>query len=352
VPFAAPGDRLRVQVVESQARFARAAIEAIVEPGPARVAAPCAVFGRCGGCAWQHLAYPAQVEAKRAILRDALERIGGAAGPDVEMVASPEPYAYRSRARVLVAGGAPGFRARGSHALCAIETCPVLAPPLDAALASLRGRPDGEWELALGSDGAVRIAALPAPSGGERMAIEAAGERLEISPGVFAQANGLLFDALARCVVEAAGGGREALELFAGAGFFTLGLARRFERLAAVESDARAIADLGANLRAARLLQVRVIEARSETALADAAAHRLAPEVVVLDPPRGGIGPRASRDLARLPARRVVHVSCDPATLARDLRELLARGFALERVVGFDLFPQTPHVEAVAVLAR
>jgi 23S rRNA (uracil1939-C5)-methyltransferase len=354
VPFAAPGDRLVVRVVESHPRFARAAIEAVLEPGTERIAAPCPAFGRCGGCAWQHLGYPAQIEAKRTILRDALARIGGLAPPPIEFVPSPAPYGYRSRARLLVAGGAVGFRARRSHAPCAIDRCPLLAPPLDAALAALAGDPpaDGEWELALGAGGSVRVSALPARPGGERIAVEVAGRRIEASPGVFFQANALLLDALARAVVDAAGEGGELLELFAGAGFFTLALAGRFARAAAVEADPIAVRDLAHNLAVAAIRSVRVIEARAEVVLADPRAQRLAPDVVVLDPPRGGLGPRPAARLARLAAHRVVYVSCDPATLGRDLGVLAARGMTVRRVVGFDLFPQTPHVEAMVVLER
>jgi 23S rRNA (uracil1939-C5)-methyltransferase len=355
VPFAAPGDRVRVRVVEEHERFARAEIEAVVEPGAARVEPPCSVFGTCGGCAWQHVAYSAQLDAKRTIVADALARIGGIEVDAIEMVASPQPYAYRGRARLLAQGGRIGFRRRRSHEPCPITRCPLLAPPLDAALAVLAARvdlADGEWELALGSDGTVRTTSLAASHGAAPIVLDVLGERVEISPGAFAQANALLLEPLARHVVEAAGTGGEALELFAGAGFFTLALARRFARLTAVESDPRAVADLARNLRAASLRHVRVVEAKSETVLADAAAQRVAPEVIVLDPPRGGVGSRAGRDLARTRARRIVHVSCDPATLARDLPELLGRGFALTRVTAFDLFPQTSHVEAVAVLDR
>jgi 23S rRNA (uracil1939-C5)-methyltransferase len=355
VPFAAPGDRLRVRVVEEHERFARAEIEAVLEAGPDRVEPPCPVFGECGGCAWQHVAYPAQLAAKREILADALARIGGIEVDAIEMVASPQPYAYRGRARLLARGGRIGFRCRRSHEPCPISRCPLLVPPLDAALAALASRgdlADGEWELAIGSDGAVRTTSLAAPEDAARITLAVLGERVEISPGAFAQANALLLEPLARHVVEAAGEGGEALELFAGAGFFTLALARRFARLTAVESDPRAVVDLARNLRAASLRHVRVVEAKSETVLADAAAQRVVPEVIVLDPPRGGVGPRAGRDLARIRARRVVHVSCDPATLARDLRELVQRGFVVTRITGFDLFPQTSHVEAVAVLDR
>jgi 23S rRNA (uracil1939-C5)-methyltransferase len=356
VPFAAPGDRLRVQVVEEQGSFARGEIDAVLAPGEARVTPRCPVFGSCGGCAWQHVDYAAQLEAKRAMLREALERIGGIEAPPIEFVASPQPYGYRGRARVLAEGGHVGFRKRRSHDICAITACPLLAPPLDAALASLAAHPpaqDGEWELALGSDGAVRSIALGArASAAERIAVRAAGEQIEVSGGVFVQANALLQDTLAQTVLDAAGQGAEALELFAGAGFFTLGLARRFARVAAVESDAAAALDLSRNCAAAGLRHVRVIEAPAEAVLAAFRTHRLAPDVVVLDPPRAGIGARMSEQLARLAAQRIVYVSCDPATLARDLRVLTQKRWALSRVIGFDLFPQTPHVEAVAVLTR
>jgi 23S rRNA (uracil1939-C5)-methyltransferase len=356
VPFAAPGDRLRVRLIEEQARFARGEIDAVLAPGADRVTPRCPVFGSCGGCAWQHIDYAAQLGAKRAMLRDALERIGGIAVPPIEVVASPQPYGYRGRARVLVEGDRVGFRKRRSHDICAITACPLLAPPLDAALAELAAHApaqNGEWELALGSDGAVRATALASrASAADRIAVGAAGERIEVSSGVFVQANVLLQDALAQTVLDAAGQGGEVLELFAGAGFFTLGLARRFARVAAVESDAAAALDLSRNCAAAGLRQVRVIEAPAEAVLAAFRTHRLAPDVVVLDPPRGGIGSRASERLARLPAQRIVHVSCDPATLARDLRVLTEKRWALSRVIGFDLFPQTPHVEAVAVLTR
>ena len=356
VPFAAAGDRLRVRVVEEQARFARGEIDAVLERGADRVAPRCPVFGSCGGCAWQHVGYPAQVAAKRSILRDALERIGGIEVPPIEFIASPQAYGYRGRARVLVQGGRVGFRLRHSHEVCAITACPLLAPPLDEALASLAARApgeDGEWELALGSDGAVRATPLGARSrSGDRVVVRAAGEQIEVSSGVFLQANALLQDALAQTVLEAAGQGGEVLELFAGAGFFTLGLARRFARVVAVESDAAAAADLSRNRAAVGFHHVRVIEAPAEDVLAAFRTHRLAPDVVVLDPPRGGIGTRASERLARLPAQRIVHVSCDPATLARDLRVLTQTRWSLLRVIGFDLFPQTPHVEAIAVLER
>jgi 23S rRNA (uracil1939-C5)-methyltransferase len=184
--------------------------------------------------------------------------------------------------------------------------------------------------------------------GGERLFLEVAGERIGFSPGVFAQSNALLLETLVERVAAAAGSGALALELFAGAGFLTLRLARRFERVVALEASAAAVRDLRANLRGANLEGVEVHERRVE--FSAALFRRFAPDVVVLDPPRTGLPAGAVAALSALGARRIVYLSCDPATLARDLAGFRKRGYRLRRVEGFDLFPQTPHVEALAIL--
>lgn len=351
VPFTAPGDRVRVRVVESRGRFARARVDALLEAGPARAEPVCAVFGSCGGCAWQHVDYAAQLEAKRAILADALRRIGGV--EDLELppiVASPSPYAYRSRARVHLAGGRVGYLRRRSHALCAVSRCPVLVPELEARLRELAARPpvrDGEWELASGAEGGVRAGPVGDRDAGE-IRVEVAGRRLGISSGVFAQSNALLLEALVSRVAAAAGGGRLAVELFAGAGLLTLGIAARFERVVAVEGDADAVRDLRRNLALAAPGRALVVGEPVEQALGPLAG--LAPEALVLDPPRTGLPRGSAAALAAVLPQRIAYLSCDPATLARDVAELRARGFSLRTVEAFDLFPQTPHVEALATL--
>jgi len=353
VPFSAPGDRVRVRLVGMRARFARGEIEALLEPGAARAEPRCAVFGECGGCSWQHVRYGAQLEAKRAIVGDALRRLGGLRElPELEFVSAPQPYGYRSRARVLAAGGRVGYRRRRSHAVCAIDSCPLLAPALDRALSALAADPpreDGEWELALGEGDQVRCAPMDGAHGTPPIALRVGADRIEVSAGVFAQANAALLEPLAEAVTEAAGRGDRVLELFAGAGFFTLGLARSFARVTAVEGDPAAVRDLVRN-SAGR--HIRVVEALVETWLEGGDAAALEPEAVVLDPPRGGLGRAASARIAALPVRRIAHLSCDPATLARDLAVLAARGFRVTRLRGFDLFPQTPHVEVLALLER
>jgi 23S rRNA (uracil1939-C5)-methyltransferase len=352
VPFTAPGDRVRVRVVESRARFARAGVEELLEAGPARVSPVCPAFGSCGGCAWQHLDYATQLEAKRSILVEALRRIGGIREPGpVRVVPSPSEYAYRGRARVRVEAGRVGYLRRRSHALCAVSRCPVLVPPLEDRLRELAAHPpaqDGEWELACGADG-VRAAPL-ASERVPRSVLEVAGRRIGVSSGVFAQSNALLLDALAALVWEAAGGGGVAVELYAGAGFLTAGLAQRFERVVAVEGDPAAVDDLRANLSGAGPGRVEVLGESVERALGRLAGLR--PDALVLDPPRSGLARGAASELAAVEAARIVYLSCDPATLARDLAEPCGRGYRLRGALGIDLFPQTPHLEALATLER
>ena len=355
IPFAAPGDRLRVRITEARRRYLRASLIEIIEPGPSRVKPICPVFGRCGGCSWQHLGYRGQLEAKERILRDALTRIGKlAAVPEqIEMRGSPKAYGYRNRARVSVERGAVGFRRRRSHEICATARCPVLVSALDDTLGELASSSQaarGDWELAAGDSGEVSLLAPDGRTlGEERIRIRVAGDTVAISAGVFSQANIALRADLADAVHQAAGEGELALELFSGAGFLTLGLARRFKRVVAIESHAGAVRDLRGNLRGAGIDSVEVHAAPVEDALSGASLGSLRPDVVVLDPPRTGL-PRGVA--SAITAEKVVYLSCDPATLARDLASLEQCGFGLTRVTGFDLFPQTPHVEALVVAER
>jgi 23S rRNA (uracil1939-C5)-methyltransferase len=355
VPFSAPGDRVRVRISAAHRRYLRASLIEVVSPGPGRVEPVCPVFGSCGGCCWQHIRYDAQLEAKGRILRDALVRIGKLDGvPDqIEMRASPEFYGYRSRARVLVEEDGVGFRRRDSRDVCATARCPILVPALDAALLELSRDPraaHGDWELTAGDSGEISLQTPDGRTLGEkRICIRLGGDAISSSAGVFCQANATLRPALADAVHGAAGDGELALELFAGSGLLTVGLARSFRRVVAIESDPRAALDLEENRRTADLAGVEVHGLPVEQALLDPRLRSLRPDVVVLDPPRTGLprGVASALDTARL-----VYLSCDPATLARDLASFAERGFRLVRVTGFDLFPQTAHVEALAVAER
>ncbi len=352
VPFTAPGDRVRVRVERAHARFLNAKVDALITASPHRSDPVCAVFGSCGGCAWQHVDYAAQLDAKAKIVRDAFERIAGTAAPaKLQITPSPAEYGYRSRARVFVQGGRVGFRRPRSHALCETERCPILAPPLQdelARLARAEAPSDGEWELVAGDDSsrAFEVGA----KAGDRVGWRLGDDRYEVSAGVFAQSNAGLFEPLASAVVSAAGQGALVCDFFAGAGFFTLGLARRFEQVLALESNRAAARDLEHNLAAAGLTNVRVSAERIEHALHDGSLDGERPDAIVLDPPRTGLPPDSSDALAQLGPERIVYLACDPATQARDVGYLVGSGYRLTRLEAFDLFPQTPHVESLAVL--
>jgi 23S rRNA (uracil1939-C5)-methyltransferase len=354
VPFTAPGDLVRVKVHDERRHFARARVQHLIEPGPARTDPVCAVFGTCGGCAWQHITYPAQLEAKRQILADALSRIGGLDGiAPVRVVPSPADYGYRGRTRLRVHGRRVGYRRRRSHALCPVTRCPVLVPELERRLAALAADPpvrSGQVELAAAGD-VGRTVSLP-DAAGEPLWHELSAGRMRVSPGVFFQSNALLMDALCTAVVDAAGTGERAIEFFAGAGFFTLGLAPHFASLVAVESNPAAVADLEHNLGEARIVNVKVICARLERVLEHGAFRAEPPDLIVLDPPRTGLEEGGAEAIAELGAGRIVYLSCEPATLARDLALMVRCGYEPRPLLAFDLFPQTPHVEALAVLER
>ena len=359
VPFTAPGDRVRVEIRSKHTRFAHGRVVSLLDPGPGRTDPICPVFGSCGGCAWQHVEYEVQLSAKVQILSDALARLGGIGLSDpIQMTPSPEPYHYRGRARVGVRRGRVGFRKRRSHALCGIRSCPVLLPAVDRELTALAeraetaqgGDPEGEWELSAGVDGA-RAIPLSEP-GGPRVELAVGRDRFGVSPGVFAQSNALMQSDFAAAVGREAGKGSIAVELFAGAGFFTLGLARGFDRVVAVESNPAAARDLVDNLRAAGLGNVDVRCERVESLGASGEWCDGRADLLLVDPPRTGLPPGSVEALSQGASnpRRIVYVSCDPGTLARDLDLFGRRGYRTTRVECFDLFPQTPHVEALAVL--
>ncbi len=365
VPFTAPGDRVRVQIVDRQARFSRGRVETLLQAGPERIDPICPVYGSCGGCAWQHVSYPAQLDAKLAIVTAALRRIGGLAPPTPTIMPSPNPFGYRSRSRVLASRGRVGYRRRRSHALCATSRCPLLVDELDQSLAALaiESPPDGEWELSLGhtpnGDRTSRVSRLPGRKGeqvptkdSQRLSLQVGGNQIGFSEGVFVQSNASLLGPLVDAVHSAAGRGQLAFDLFAGAGFLTLGLAAQFEAVLAVEANPTAARDLEWNVASAGIDCVRVLAESVEVAIANRRFEDLEPDVIVLDPPRTGLPDGAAEFLASIEPNRFVYLSCDPATLARDLSVLAFWDYELTSVQVFDMFPQTPHVEVLAVARR
>ncbi|HEY3137412.1 MAG TPA: class I SAM-dependent RNA methyltransferase [Blastocatellia bacterium] len=357
IPLAAPGDRLRVRIVERKKRFARAVIERVLEPSPVRREPPCEYFGDCGGCQLQHLTYEAQLEAKVGFVRDALERIGRIDWPHRIRILHGEEFGYRGRAQIKIdkENGRIGFNRARSNVVCDIKSCPILLPELNEALRSLRAVADeadvGQVEMAAGeSSVSFEPSFASLPGGALRRTVRDA--IYNFSPSTFFQANpGLLGELIDEAVGEASGD--LAIDLYAGVGLFTIQLARRFKRVIGVESDREAVSFALKNLSTNNITNVECHATTAETWLASSisAGSHNSPDLVLLDPPRSGAS-TAIPLIATLQPSRIVYVSCDPATLARDLRSLIDLGFRIGGLSVIDLFPQTYHVETVSRLER
>jgi 23S rRNA (uracil1939-C5)-methyltransferase len=376
IPGSAPGDRLRVRIDSLEKRFARAEIIDILEPSPLRRAAPCKYFGDCGGCQLQHLEYSAQLGAKAEFIRDSLARIGHIKWPlDIEIKHGPE-FAYRSRAQFKIDRAADplkiGFYRAESQDVCDIEHCPILSPQLNEALAGLRSAqseiassklPYSKIEFASGD---IETASYPEVANFKNRPIERSvfGIKYTFDPECFFQVNHLLLETLVETVIGERSGGL-AIDLYAGVGLFALQLARRFKRVRATEVSKRAVTWAKTNIRNNELNNIGFSDLSAERFLSlmlpdkrRVKAKRSAPirkvdqvDLVVLDPPRAGASGKVLTDLIDIKPAEIVYVSCDPSTLARDLRVLLDAGYNLRSVTGVDLFPQSYHVETVASLA-
>lgn len=359
VALAAPGDRVRVRVERVRGRVAFASIVEVVSPSPVRVEPACPYFGRCGGCDFQQLSYEAQLKAKVEMIRDCLRRIAQVEFPgEIPITASPDIWRYRSRAQWQHDPRKMrlGYFERASHRVCDVAACPVLVPELQSTLASLRERmKDGalprdatEFQAVAGDDGSSLAPPVPEhPTREVSRAIH--GHRYHFSADSFFQINHALLEPLIdAAIIEASGD--TSVDLYCGAGLFTLPLAQRFARVYGVEANATAINYARRNLATANLDNVAFINAHVGEWLAEK-REQLAPvDFVLLDPPRAGAEEEAIQGILALRPRDISYVSCDPAPLARDLKKLAAGGYHLNTLAAFDLFPQTHHVETVARL--
>lgn len=365
IPFAAPREKLLVRITERKKNFARAAIERVLDPSPARREAPCQYFGNCGGCQLQHLTYEAQLESKVGFVRDALKRIGRIDWPHEIGIRSAAEFGYRSRAQVTIDWQAHlvGFNRANSNAVCDVESCPILTPGLDRALAALRaavvsadGSAPHEFRLSQieMAEGESSVALEPPVAGlpDGPLLLTAHDAVYSFGPSTFFQSNAQLLDALIDEAVDGRASGPEdlALDLYAGVGLFTIQMARRFKRVIGVESDPRTAKFALKNIGANELTNVEFHTSSVESWLRRYLdAEPVRPDLVLLDPPRTGAAESIAL-VAQLKASLITYVSCDPATLARDLRILLDSGYELSRITAIDLFPQTYHVETVAAL--
>ena len=370
VPFVLPGETVRVEISPGRGGVAQGRLREVLEPAAERIEPRCSYFRRCGGCAYQHAPYEFQLEQKRAILEEVFRRVGKFESPPVEILAGP-PFEYRNRAQFHIEGGRIGYYAHGSRRLCAVRQCPIASPKLNAALGTLvemLGEPrfphfvkslelfTNEAEIQLNVRETQRPVArrffdwsrerIPGWVEGA-LDYRVGSDLFRVSGGSFFQVNRLLIEALVERALAGAEG-ETAVDLYAGVGLFSVALARRFRRVSAVESGGGAVRDLEFNAVRAGL-PVAVRQASAEFYLLGLAERS---DFVLADPPRAGLGKQVVRELLRLAPPRLVVVSCDPATLARDVAALAGGGYAIERLTLIDLFPQTAHIETVAALTR
>jgi 23S rRNA (uracil1939-C5)-methyltransferase len=406
-----PGDTAEVEITEVARSFARGVVRSVVSPSPDRVEAPCPHFSDCGGCQLQQISYPAQLRHKTAMVRDALARIAGMPGVEVAETWGMEkqPWFYRSRAEYHGALDGEGqvilgFARHHSHEIIALRECNLQHPfseqarkavlahmprvaqtPAERAMllgvetlvsfASGKGivtlicdgRPPfvGSLAEALRADLPDLVGVLAARRRGHAahrspaelvwgeyyIAEQLAGQEYRVSADSFFQSNPAQAARMVGLVSESADvqKGEAVLDLYSGVGTFLLPLARGARRAIGVEETESAVDDAKANARAWRLRNITLYERKVERLLPRLIADKHTADIVVIDPPRRGCGPIVTALVAKLKPRRIILVSCHPATLARDLKSLADHGYPCRRVQPVDVFPQTWHVEAVAV---
>jgi 23S rRNA (uracil1939-C5)-methyltransferase len=405
VPFTLPGELVDGRLLEQKDTFDEASLVQVLTASEARVEPACAHFGRCGGCQYQHAAYSAQVQMKIAILRETLERVGLTAVPAIQ-AHTGESWAYRNRTRLRIAELDAvlrlGYNRRSSNEFLAIHECPILAPLLWRAAEALLHVATEDSTAARWLRGAVEVelfttgdernlqmtvfmqtgqagiralcermqelvpeltgatASLLSSAGPQRRAktvrqletwgaegliYRAAGEDYWVGRGGFFQTNRFLIDELVQ-IATAGRRGTIAWDLYAGVGLFSRALAKTFQQVVAVEAAAN---DLSKSFRGPGR---RAVETTTAEFLRSAVVQRERPQLIVMDPPRAGVGAEVCALLARVAVPEIVYVSCDPATLARDLKSLVGTGYNLVELHMVDMFPQTFHLETVVILRR
>jgi 23S rRNA (uracil1939-C5)-methyltransferase len=379
VPFSLPGERVRVEIVEARKRWARARLLDVIEPAAQRIEPRCRHFTLCGGCHYQHMSYEDQLQAMTVIIGDQMQRIGGFEASPIEVaVPSPTPWNYRNHMQFSLAPeGQLGLFTADGEQVFAIEEChlpePTLSdlwPRLDMSAipgvrrVALRTGVEDDLLVALHGEGNPEVDVhldLPASVvwlgpggaavlGGEGFLVtEVLGRAYRVSAGSFFQANTALAEELISRALAAleVREGEVIFDLYAGVGLFSARLAERGARVVAVEESPWAAADFEVNLD--EFEDVALYEASVEQALP---AISEKPDAALVDPPRAGLSREALDLLVEASPERLVYVSCDPATFARDAKRLAAAGYHLLRVTPIDMFPQTFHIEIISSWRR
>ena len=402
VPLVLPGERVEAQVTAQGASFNRARLTAVLAPSADRVTPVCEYFGACGGCHYQHTTYENQLQIKEAVLRETLRRTARLEWTGPVHIHAAEPWHYRNRTRLHVrhAPFAVGYYRHNSHDLLPITHCPISSPVINRAIGEftrigqqgmIPARVQEVEMFSNGDDSALLVellwnvegqaieqealdafagalqSALPQlrgvcafgtggnlfpwtkqlwASGATSLDYQVGEFSYRVQAGSFYQVNRFLAAKLVELVTPARVGAL-ALDLFAGTGLFALPLAKVFEKVIAVESARASYEDLlrnaAPNIEAVQLPTDQFLRKRT---------FAKPPDLVVVDPPRSGLGPKVTTALIQIGPKEIAYISCDPATLARDLRAFVDAGYAIDEMHMVDLFPQTYHLESVVKLSR
>ena len=389
VSFVLPGETAEIEITENKERFARGRVVKLLEESPERITPPCPYFSICGGCHYQHLDYAQQLKLKKDLVKDQLERIGKLSNlPDISITASPTAFGYRNQVQFHPiryqnpdTPASLGFKLPSSNEVLPIEKCLLIPEEMneilnqieleaDSGIARLAIRMDSDGEIMLvlegESDEPPELSIeLPVSStylspngrslnlgGNDALVYRVLEKEFLVSPESFFQVNLPVAEEMLRHVLALIEGKQNLsiLELYSGVGLFTRFLAPHASQLTAIESSLSACFDFAGNLD--EFENISLYEGAVEVILPEIAEQIKPINLVVLDPPRAGLNAKARQSLIDLEPKEIIYISCDPSTLARDLKHFKEAGYSLQSVHAFDMFPQTSHVETMTVLRR
>jgi tRNA/tmRNA/rRNA uracil-C5-methylase (TrmA/RlmC/RlmD family) len=354
VPFTAAGDVVAIEIVQRKKNFARARLREILTPSPFRTDPVCPYFGRCGGCAYQHIRYEHQLEMKHGQVEDAFAKIAKIALPDRSfIIESPRVFAYRGKAtlhaRKTSKGVQLGFMDTSGGELVEVDRCEIMHETINDQMGRIRS---GGMSLSHPSD--ITLWSGDGPSLGETV-IRRVKDRTFIVPrGGFFQANLYLMERMVDEVLKfvTSASVETLIELFCGSGLFSVFLAPHVGRLIGVEIDEDAVRCARANAANMNLKNTRFVSTDVQSFLKDMARNKESVDLMVIDPPRMGLTQETRTALSEILPRQILYISCNPATQARDIGELVKARYRLVVLQPLDMFPQTQHIETLAFLER
>jgi len=389
VPFTLPGEVAEIEITESKERFARGRVLNLLQSAPNRLDAPCPYFTVCGGCHYQHLDYTQQLDLKKELIKDQLKRIGKLTDlPEITITPSPLPFGYRNQVQFHptnhengIGINSLGFKRANSDEILPIEKCLLVPDEINQLLAQIELEPDSDLSritMRIDSDGELMLVLagkseeppdlsieLPVSStyvspdgqslnlsGNDALVYTIMGKDFLVSPESFFQVNLPVAEEMLGHVLSLIGNQHDLniLELYSGVGLFTRFLAPHASQLTAIESSPSACFDFVSNLD--EFDNISLYEGTVEDILPGLVEQIKPVDLVVLDPPRAGLNTWARQALIDLNPQQIIYISCDPSTLARDLKHLAESGYKMQNLHAFDMFPQTAHVETIVVIHR